>query len=85
MFKIWTAIKQICEYPKTRLVQFLDTNSKCLNTEIQTEVDSEFRQFRFQTFWLLELHPKSLKSELATSTKIQHLNAISNALQGEGL
>ena len=40
--------------------------------EIGTEGSSEFRQFRFQIFGLLELHLYCLKSEQATSTIIQH-------------
>ena len=48
--------------------------------EIGTEGSTEFRQFRFQSFGLLELHLNCMKSELATSTILQLLNAISTEL-----
>ena len=49
--------------------------------EIRTEGDLVFRQLEFQTFGLLELQPNCLKIKLTTPTIMQHLNAISNALQ----
>ena len=58
--------------------------SKIQTAEIWTKWDSEFRQFWFQTFRLLKQNTKCLKSELATPTLIQHLNAVVNALQGDG-
>ena len=75
--EIWTSSIKVRE----ELV--VDIYSECLNTErpeskeIRMEGDLEFRQFGFQTYRLLELHPNCLKSELATPIIIQHLNAIS--------
>ena len=44
--------------------------------EIRMEGDSEFKQFGFQMFGLLELQPKRWKYDMATPTIIQHLNYI---------
>ena len=56
--------------------------SEIQTAEIGTEGSSEFRQFGFQTFGLLEVqHLNCLKSKLTTPTIIQHLSAIINALQ----
>ena len=66
--------------------------SEYRTTEIQTMLKSElkgvrnsdssdFRQFGFQTFGLLELHLNCLKSKLTIPTIIQQLNAIFNVLQ----
>ena len=82
----WTVAKAVIQWKSRSRTTVNVWNPNCQHAnyaEIQMEGSSEFRQFGFQTFGLLELHLNCLKSKLATSTIIQHLNALGDG--GSGL